>query len=40
MINFLTQDKRCVDWTFGVGYGDDLDQDRALLKNYLTIHVF
>jgi small conductance mechanosensitive channel len=40
MINFLTQDKRRVDWTFGVGYGDDLDQARALLKNYMMIYVF
>jgi small conductance mechanosensitive channel len=40
MINFSIQDKRRVDWTFGVGYGDDLDQARVLLKNCMMIHVF
>ena len=30
--NFSTEDQRRVDWTIGVGYGDDLDQARQVIK--------
>ncbi len=32
MINFSTEPRRRVDWTFGIGYGDDVDVARAVLK--------
>jgi len=32
MINYSTEERRRVDWTIGVGYGDDLDQARAVIK--------
>lgn len=32
MINFSTEPKRRVDWTFGIAYGDDLDQARSVIK--------
>ncbi|WP_372881023.1 mechanosensitive ion channel family protein [Psychromonas sp.] len=32
MVNFSTEDKRRVDWTIGVAYGDDLDKARAVIK--------
>ncbi|WP_413700458.1 mechanosensitive ion channel family protein [Psychromonas sp. KJ10-10] len=32
MVNFSTEDKRRVDWTIGVGYGDDLDKARAVIQ--------
>ncbi|WP_435234611.1 mechanosensitive ion channel family protein [Psychromonas sp. PT13] len=32
MVNFSTEDTRRVDWTVGVGYGDDLDVARAAIK--------
>jgi small conductance mechanosensitive channel len=32
MVNFSTEDKRRVDWTVGVGYGDDLDVARAAIQ--------
>tara|TARA_R110000744_G_scaffold176765_1_gene295592 strand:- start:561 stop:1376 length:816 start_codon:yes stop_codon:yes gene_type:complete len=32
MINYSTEAKRRVDWTIGVGYGDDLDKARAVIK--------
>ncbi len=32
MINFSTEEKRRVDWTIGVGYGDDLDKARAVIQ--------
>ncbi|MBL4681317.1 MAG: mechanosensitive ion channel [Pseudomonadales bacterium] len=33
MTNFSTEAKRRVDWTIGVGYGDDLDKARSVIKN-------
>ncbi len=30
--NFSTEDQRRVDWTIGVGYGDDLDKARQVIK--------
>ncbi len=32
MVNFSTEERRRVDWTIGVGYGDDLDQARRVIK--------
>jgi len=32
MINYSTEEKRRVDWTIGVGYGDDLDKARQVIK--------
>lgn len=32
MVNFSTEDTRRVDWTVGVGYGDDLDTARAAIQ--------
>ncbi|MBL4762503.1 MAG: mechanosensitive ion channel [Gammaproteobacteria bacterium] len=32
MINFSTEEKRRVDWTIGVAYGDDLDKARQVIK--------
>ncbi|MGB1262434.1 MAG: mechanosensitive ion channel family protein [Cognaticolwellia sp.] len=32
MVNFSTEPKRRVDWTIGVGYGDDVDKARAVIK--------
>lgn len=32
MVNFSTENKRRVDWTIGVGYGDDLDKAKQVLK--------
>lgn len=32
MVNFSSQAKRRVDWTIGVGYGDDLDHARDVIK--------
>jgi len=32
MVNFSTEEKRRVDWTIGVAYGDDLDTARAVIK--------
>jgi small conductance mechanosensitive channel len=32
MINYSTEPKRRVDWTIGVGYGDDLDKAREVIK--------
>lgn len=31
--NFSTEDRRRVDWTVGVGYGDDLDKARQVIKD-------
>lgn len=31
MTNFSAQDKRRVDWTFGVGYGDDIKKTKEIL---------
>jgi len=32
MVNFSTEERRRVDWTIGVGYGDDLDKARQVIK--------
>ncbi|MBA6390422.1 mechanosensitive ion channel [Colwellia sp. BRX10-3] len=32
MINYSTEPKRRVDWTIGVGYGDDLDKAKEVIK--------
>lgn len=31
MVNYSTQEKRRVDWTFGVGYGDDIKLTKEIL---------
>jgi len=33
MTNFSTEARRRVDWTIGVGYGEDLDKVRQVIKN-------
>jgi len=35
MVNFSTQPKRRVDWTFGIGYGDDADKAKQVLRALL-----
>lgn len=35
MTNFFKEPFRRVDWTFGVGYGDDIDKTKEVLKNIL-----
>ena len=32
MTNYSVEEKRRVDWTIGVGYGDDLDKARSVIK--------
>ena len=32
MVNFSTEERRRVDWTIGVGYGDDLDKARNVIQ--------
>jgi len=32
MVNFSTEERRRVDWTIGVGYGDDLDKARGVIQ--------
>ncbi len=32
MTNYSTEEKRRVDWTIGIGYGDDVDKARAVIK--------
>lgn len=32
MTNFSTEAQRRVDWTIGIGYGDDVDQAKAVIK--------
>ncbi|MEQ9309447.1 MAG: mechanosensitive ion channel [Balneolaceae bacterium] len=36
LINFSTQATRRVDWTFGIGYGDDVDKAYDVLKKLLS----
>jgi len=36
MTNFSREPKRRVDWTFGIGYGDDLDKAYEVLKGLLS----
>ena len=33
MTNFSTEEKRRVDWTIGIAYGDDIDKARAVIKS-------
>lgn len=33
MTNYSTEPKRRVDWTIGIGYGDDVDKARSVIKN-------
>jgi small conductance mechanosensitive channel len=35
MVNFSTQATRRVDWTFGIGYGDDADKAKQVLRALL-----
>jgi len=36
MVNYSTQDKRRVDMTFGIGYGDDIDKAKNLLGEIMA----
>lgn len=36
MINFSTQDRRRVDWVFGIAYGDDVDKAYEVLKRLIA----
>jgi small conductance mechanosensitive channel len=36
MVNFSTQERRRVDMTFGIGYGDDLDKAYEVLKRLIN----
>lgn len=36
MINYSTEATRRVDWTFGIGYGDDADKAQGLMKDMLN----
>ncbi|WNC71869.1 mechanosensitive ion channel [Thalassotalea psychrophila] len=33
MINYSTESQRRVDWTIGMGYGDDVDKAKAIIKS-------
>jgi small conductance mechanosensitive channel len=33
MTNYTTESQRRVDWTFGIGYGDDVDKAKGIIKN-------
>lgn len=33
MTNFSTEEKRRVDWTIGIGYGDDVDKAKQVIRN-------
>ncbi len=35
MVNFSTEPQRRVDWTFGIGYGDDVDKARSVLMKLI-----
>ena len=35
MINFSTQENRRVDWSFGIGYGDDLDKAKDIIQKLI-----
>lgn len=35
MINYSTEPERRVDWSFGIGYGDDIEKARGILKSIL-----
>lgn len=36
LINYSAEQKRRVEWTFGIGYGDDVDQAKKLLRDLLA----
>lgn len=36
MINFSAEELRRVDWTFGIGYGDDYDHAKAVITRYIA----
>lgn len=36
LTNFSTEERRRVDWTVGIGYGDDIDQARKVMLDILT----
>ena len=36
MVNYSTEATRRVEWTFGIAYGDDIDQARSVLMDLLT----
>ena len=36
MVNYSTMPTRRVDWTFGIGYGDDVDKAKEVLKKLLS----
>ena len=33
MTNYTAESQRRVDWTFGIGYGDDVDKAKGIIKN-------
>ncbi len=35
MVNFSTQQNRRVDWSFGIGYGDDLNKARGIIQKLI-----
>ena len=35
MINYSTEDTRRVDWTFGIGYGDDVDKTKLVIMGLI-----
>ncbi|MDX1684210.1 MAG: mechanosensitive ion channel [Saprospiraceae bacterium] len=35
MVNYSTEPQRRVDWTFGIGYGDDADKAEAVIRQLL-----
>lgn len=36
LVNYSREEKRRVDWSFGIGYGDDLDKAYAVLRRLLS----
>ena len=36
MTNYSTEEERRVDWTFGIGYGDDIDKAYAVLGKLIS----
>ena len=39
MVNYSTMPERRVDFTFGIGYGDDIDQAREVLKSVIAENI-
>jgi small conductance mechanosensitive channel len=35
MVNYSTEPRRRVDWTIGIGYGDDVDKARSVIKGMI-----